>query len=61
MECTHGEQGTPAPLWSGEHAGQGTASREAALGTDSNEAGPELERCQSSTGLLEKQMSRGYM
>lgn len=49
--CIHSEQGTLAHLWSGEHAGPGKASREAALVTDSNEESPELERCQSSAGL----------
>lgn len=52
--CTRGEQGTPARPLSGEHAGRGTASREAAQVTDSNEASPEPERCQSLTGLRDK-------
>ena len=60
MVYTHGEQGTPAPLWLGEHAGPGKASREAAPVTNSNEASPELERCQSSTGLRDK-ISHGDM
>lgn len=49
--CKRAEQGTPAPLWSGERAGLGRVSHEAAQVTDSNEVSPEPERCQSSTGL----------
>lgn len=52
--CKHGEQETPALLWSGEHVGPGRARHEAVLVTDSNEASPELERCQFSTGLRGK-------
>lgn len=51
MGCKRAEQGTPAHLWLGEHAGLGRVSREAAQVTDSNEVSPELERCQSSTEL----------
>lgn len=54
MEYIRNEQGTPACLWLGEHAGPGKASHEAVLATDSNEASPALERCQSSTGLWDK-------
>lgn len=52
--CIRSEQGTPARLWSGAHAGRGTASRAAAPGTDSSEASPERGRCLSSTGLRDK-------
>lgn len=57
--CIRSEQGTPAPLWWGEHAGQGKASREAAPVTDSNVVSLGLERCQSSTGLKYKIKARG--
>lgn len=53
------EQGTPAPLWWGEHAGQGTASHEAAPVTNSNGVSQGLERCQSSTGLRDKTHHEG--
>lgn len=51
MGCTRIEPGTPAPPWSGEPVGPGRVSHEAAQVTDSNAVSPELERCQSSTGL----------
>lgn len=54
VACIRSEQETPEPLWLDEHAGQDKASREAAPVTDSNEASPEPERCQSSIGLRNK-------
>lgn len=56
--CTHNEQGTPALPWLGELVGLGKVLHEAVLVTDSNEAGLELERCQSSTGLQVKMNHR---
>lgn len=49
--CTHHGLETPAPLWLDVHADQGKASHATALVTNSNEASPEQERCQSSAGL----------
>lgn len=60
MGCTRIEPGTPAPPWLGEHAGPGRVSHEAAQVTDSNAVIPELERCQSSTGLEGQERSPSH-
>lgn len=54
MGCTRSERETPAPLLWGAHVGQGKASHEAALETDSSEGPLEPGRCLSSTELDRK-------